>query len=246
MIRERQHLTNKEEEFCKLIAEEGLTFVAAYRIAYPARQEGRSREAERVAGKRVAHRPRVQARIEQLRAALHAADPAEMRLRANAVLSEILAKRLDPRYRRTAIDVLKRLDDQERATAKAEWETYRKLTKRTEALDAMDGDTTRRDRSASAQASAEEKPQIDLDRIVDEIDQMIAAQRQNREVDVVAMQLRAASPDDPPQAPNDGMPCEKETPVAQTVVRPADGFKLVRKPGYFGKGSWVRVPAQAE
>jgi hypothetical protein len=64
--------------------------------------------------------------------------PGEMRRRANAVLSDILAKRTDPRYRRSALDVLKRLDEEERAKAKADREWLRTAAVQMAAFDAIE------------------------------------------------------------------------------------------------------------
>ena len=140
----------QEEEFIRLVVEEGFTYVAAYRIAYPARGPERSAEAERVAGKRVANRPLVQRRMEELREELLASDPVEMRRRANAVLGRILAKKQDPRYRRTALDVLRYLDEQDRAEARADWDTYREMVAQITALDAQPYGKKGRPRSSSS------------------------------------------------------------------------------------------------
>lgn len=135
MIGQHRRLTKQEEEFIRLVVEEGCTYVDAYRIAYPPRNGERSAEAERVAGKRVAHRPLVQRRMAELREELLANDPVEMRRRANAVLGRILAKKQDPRYRRTALDVLRYLDEQERSQARTDWATYREMVAQIADLD---------------------------------------------------------------------------------------------------------------
>src|SRR5215831_6296806 len=98
MARHGTRLTAQEQQFITLVVEEGHSFVDAYRLAYPPRNGTRSAGAERVAAKRVAHLPLVERRMDQLREELIASDPAEMRRRANAVLGQILAKKLDPRY----------------------------------------------------------------------------------------------------------------------------------------------------
>jgi hypothetical protein len=116
--------------------------------------------------------------MEQLREELLDSNPVEMRRRANAVLGQILAKRLDPRYRRTALDVLKRLDDdQERAAARADRE----------------GGAAKRMRSTSAQ------PPVDLDQLINEIAQ-IAERRHSRELEPPLMPVLGARKDDPWQA----------------------------------------------
>src|SRR6516225_7909889 len=49
----RNRLTPKEEEFVRLVIEDGHSFVSAYRLAYPPRNGTRSRGAELVAARRV-------------------------------------------------------------------------------------------------------------------------------------------------------------------------------------------------
>jgi hypothetical protein len=187
----------------------------------------------------VAHRPLVQQRMEQLRAA----DPVEMRRRANAVLSEILAKRLDPRYRRTALDVLKRLDDQEREAMKADQETYRMTVAQMTALDAIEDGRTNRARSASGGPKTKAQSQVDIDQIINEIDQLVAAQRHRRDPEPSPTPVLELRPEDPPQVASDVTPV-KEEPVSQATAPQATDFKLVRKPGHFGKGGWMRVPSE--
>ena len=176
MARHGARLTAQEQQFVTLVVEEGYSFVAAYREAYPPRNGTRSAGAERVAARRVAHRPLVEQRMEQLREELLASDPVEMRRRANAVLGQILAKQLDPRYRRTAIDVLRLLDEQERAAARADRESYRTVVAQMAALDAMEGGRTRRARSTSARPRAKERPRAEVDQLIAGIEHIIAEQ----------------------------------------------------------------------
>jgi hypothetical protein len=89
MGRQCGRLTAQEEQFVRLVVEEGHSYVAAYRLAYPPRNGARSAGAERTVAKRVAHRPLVAQRMEQLREELLASDPVEMRRRANAVLERV-------------------------------------------------------------------------------------------------------------------------------------------------------------
>jgi hypothetical protein len=177
--------------------------------------------------------------MEQLRAA----DPVEMRRRANAVLSEILAKRLDPRYRRTALDVLRRLDDREREAMMADQETYRMAVAQMAALDAIEDGRTNRARSASGRTQTKAQPQVDIDQIINEIDQLVAAQRHSRDSEPLPIPVLELRPNDPPQAASEVTPI-KEEPVSQAAAPQASGFKLVRKPGHFGKGGWMRVPSE--
>jgi hypothetical protein len=139
MRRQRGRLTAREEKFAKLVAEGGHSLVGAYRLAYPPRKETRSPGAERVAARRVARRPLVEQRLEEIHDELRASDPVEMRRRANSALMRILAGRLDPQCRRTAIDVLRYLDNQERGVEKAERDALRTAMAQLALLDAIDG-----------------------------------------------------------------------------------------------------------
>jgi hypothetical protein len=239
MGRQGTRLTVREERFSKLVALEQKSYVAAFREAYPPRQSERSAQAERVSAKRLAKRTLVQARIAELRTELEASDPVEMRRRANAALSQILAKRLDPRYRRTALDVLRRLDQEEHEAMRADQETYRITAA---ALDAIEDGRTNRARSASGRPQTKAQPQIDIDQIINDIDQIVAAQRHSQlePPPTPGLELR---PNDPPQAASEVTPV-KEEPVSKATAPQASGFKLVRKPGHFGKGGWMRVPSE--
>ena len=139
MAGQKDQLTLKQDRFARLVVEEGASFVAAYRLIYPPRNGSRSPVAERVAARRVAHHPLVEQRMEELRIQLRAGDPVELRRRANAVLGRILAEQLDPKYRRTALDTLRYLDNQERGVEKAEREALRTAMAQLALLDAIDG-----------------------------------------------------------------------------------------------------------
>jgi hypothetical protein len=257
MTRPGGRLTAQEQQFITLVVEDGFSFVDAYRLAYPPRNGTRSAGAERVAAKRVAHRPLVQRRIEELREELLANDPNEMRRRALTVLSKIMAKQLDPRYRRTAIDTLRFLDERERVAIRAEREEYRTLLARLAALKAAEAVRTSRAQSPSArpqqgaalrdvtivhpadQRANEPKPPVtpenaqDVARRRAEIEQVIEERRRMRKVENLkspAPPVMNAWSDDPPRA-------AEEDAAAQE-----DESRLVRKPGHFGKGSWMRVP----
>jgi hypothetical protein len=254
MTRPGGRLTAQEQRFVTLVVKDGLSFVDAYRLAYPPRNGTRSAGAERVAAKRVAHRPLVQHRMEELREELLASDPEEMRRRALTVLSKIMAKQLDPRYRRTAIDTLRFLDERERVVIKAQREKYRVLVARLTALKTAEAVERSRAQSSSAQqqmkAGPREAATVDpteertkhppkvenaeeTARRRAEIERVIEERRRMRQVENFrprALPATAPRPADPPQA------AEEETTVKE------DGFQWVRKPGRFGKGGFVRVP----
>jgi hypothetical protein len=233
----RNRLTAQQEQFAKLVAK-GSSFVAAYRLVYPPRNGTRSARAELVAAKRVAHRPLVEQRIEQLREELLVSDPAEMRRRANAVLGQILAKQLDPRYRRTALDVLKHLDEQERAAARADREAYNTIVAQ---MAALEGGTTKRVRSASPRLTTKE---VDIDQLIRDIGQIAAERQRSREFDPPPKPVLDSCPDDPPQAGKEGSPIEEKPAINEARSPRADGFHWVRKPGHFGRGGWIRVPSE--
>jgi hypothetical protein len=180
--------------------------------------------------------------MEQLREELLASDPVEMRRRANAVLGQILAKQLDPRYRRTALDVLKRLDDQEHAAARADREAYRTAVAQMAALDTMQGSATKPERSASAKLPAKEQPRVDIDQIIADIDEIVARRQHSRELEPPAVPALESCPDEAQEAAAEGTSIQEELAVNQVVAPPASGFLWVRKPGHFGRGGWVRVP----
>jgi hypothetical protein len=118
-----------------------------------------------------------------------------MRRRANAVLGEILAKRLDPRYRRTALDVLKRLDDQERAAARADREAYRTVVAQMAAVATMEAGATKRARSTKP--SAKEQPPVNLDQLINEIAQIAAERQRSRELAPPPVSVLGSREDDP-------------------------------------------------
>jgi hypothetical protein len=143
-----------------------------------------------------------------------------MRSRALTVLSKILVKQLDPRYRKTAVDVLRLLDQ----------------------ADAIQGSKAKRGRSASGGPQTKVEPQVDIDQIINEIDQIVAEQRLSQ-AEPPRMPVLDSRPVDPPKVANEVTPV-KEEPVSQATTPPASGFQLVRKPGHFGKGAWMRVPSE--
>jgi hypothetical protein len=240
MGRQGTRLTAQEERFSRLVALEQKSYVTAFREAYPPRQSERSAQAERVSAKRLAKRTLVKLRIAELRTELEASDPVEMRRRANAVLGRILGKQQDPKYRLTAITTLRYLDGLERSAAQ---ETYRAVVAQMKALDAMEGSTTNREHSTSGRSPSKQHPQVDIDQIIADIDQLVAAQRHSRGSEPLPIPVLELRPNDPPKAMSEVTPI-KEEPVSQAAVPQASGFKLVRKPGHFGKGGWMRVPSE--
>jgi hypothetical protein len=254
MTRSGGRLTVQEQQFITLVVKEGRSFTDAYRLAYPPRNGTRSAGAERVAAKRVAHRPLVHHRMEELREELLASDPDEMRRRALTVLSKIMAKQLDPRYRRTAIDTLRFLDERERVAIRAEREEYRTLLARLAALRAAEAVEKSRAQSLSARQHPKTGPRDaaivepaeergtkrpktpenaeDAARRRAEIESVIAERRRLRQAENLKSPLPVVmnSRSDPPQVE------EEEAGGKKT------GFQWVRKRGCFGKLALVRVP----
>ena len=255
MRRSGDRLTAQEQRFVTLVVEEGHSYVSAFRLAYPPRNGPRSAGGERVQAKLVARRPLVQQRMEQLREELLASDPIEMRRRALAVLGNILAKRQDPRYRRTALDVLRYLDEQERAASRAEWQEYEALTARIAALDAAEFGTKRRATTSSPRRTAIAAPakpaspggvdeQPEPQRPPAPEDAQVAERRRAELVQVVADRQRMSQSEDArglalpkqPSRVHDPQHAAHDTPIAD------QGSHAVRKPGCFGKPVWMRAP----
>jgi hypothetical protein len=239
---QRGRLTTQQEEFARLVVEEGLSFVAAYRLAYPPRNGTRSPGAERVSAKRLGHHPLVEQRMEQLREELLASDPVEMRRRANAVLGRILAEQLDPRYRRTAMDVLRYLDAQEGTAKLADREAYRTAIAQLTALDTMEGGGRRSARPLSAglrrsavsiESSAvvmtAGQREAAIDQVIAAIDEMIAQRRRHEDPELPAM----AETDPGPGEQGADQPAEE-------AVSKANEPRLQRVPGAFGRPIWRR------
>jgi hypothetical protein len=248
MSGQRARLTMQQEHFVKLVVEEGLSLVGAYRISYPPRQGQRSAQGEWVAAKLLAHRPLVEQRMEELREELRAGDPVELRRRANAVLGRILEQRLDPRYRRTALDVLRYLDAQEREVEKREQEAFRTAVS---ALDAIDGKGPRRRRVPTSPPAIKIHPE-----------QTTAAPMDGP----TNGNSRPPTPSEPLQTQTDPLLEEHRRlrpgtefgslPSIETDAQPDDLGKAaeieipekgrkeqwVRRPGHFGKGGWMRTP----
>ncbi len=252
----KRRLTAQQEEFVRLVVEEGQTFVAAYRLTYPPRNGTRSRGAEQVAARRLAHRPLVEQRIEQLREELLASDPVVMRRRANAVLGRILAEQLDPRYRRTAVDVLRYLDEQECAAASAGWETYRAAAAQIAALDAGEASRQSVRRSPSgrphttavhrelevAGSDGEGGNELSIPLMPEAAPD---AERRRAEIlEVVADRQRMRFGPERKSEKIQGMdsPRGGAPQLAEDTRAKPSALRLERRPGYFGKGSWRRPP----
>jgi hypothetical protein len=253
MRRSGGRLTTQEQRFVTLVVEEGHSYVSAFRLAYPPRNGPRSAGGERVQAKKVANRPLVQQRMEELRGELLASDPTEMRRLALATLADIMSKRLDPRYRRTALDVLHYLDAQERATAAAEWQEYEALTARIDALDAAELALERRPASSSPRRPAIAAPlqpasrdggKGEQPRTVSPEDPQVA-ERRRAELEVVAEQRMSQSEDLGHLVPT-VKDARRDDPPRTTDVEPTvkggAGLRRVRVPGHFGKAAWRRVP----
>jgi hypothetical protein len=132
-----------------------------------------------------------------------------MRRRANFVLGEILAKRLDPRYRRTALDVLKRLDAEQERAERADRESYRTALAQMTVIDALEGGATKRARSTSARS---EEKEAEIDRIIREIETLVL--QRSRKLEPLALDSRT----DPSQATREATQLPKVVPERQGVV----------------------------
>lgn len=247
----KSRLTMKEERFARLVAAEGHSLVAAYRLVYPPRNGERTVAGEYVAARRVAHRPRVELRIGELREEIVASDPAELRRRALGVLSRILAKQLDPRYRRTALDVLRYLDEHKTAGDIAGWEQYGVAVPQIAALNDI---ATCRQKHANTvsdsprteptfpEMDVPEEPEIeqkdplvvespeDAERKLAEILQVVKDRQRMRfgqEPETPATQETEGPLNSPPQ------PSERD-------ASEDNGFEYTGRPGFFGKGGWKR------
>jgi hypothetical protein len=267
MGRQGTQLTRQESEFVKLVALEGKSYAAAFREAYPPKQPGRSAEAERVGGKKIARRPLVRERMEEIRSELEASDPAELRRRATGTLARILAGQSDPGLRLAAITTLRYLDAREQAEARNDREALRTIHDQMAVLDAWEAPGSKRPRSSAAKPQAEQRSPADVGRLVDEIAALVAEQRAGRAIEPPPAPVRELSSDDPEQAAEDAIPVQSNprgdqtppevlgsppdepqqagpewTAEAKPVPPAPSGFRLVRKPGHFGRGGWVRVP----
>jgi hypothetical protein len=244
MSGQRVRLTLQQEHFVKLVVEEGHSLVGAYRISYPPRQGQRSAQGERVAAKLLAHRPLIQQRMEELREELRAGDPVELRRRANAVLGRILEQRLDPRYRRTALDVLRYLDAQEREVERSERESLRTAIA---ALDAIDG-TKGRGRSSATRLHTnalfrESKVEVSGEERTNEYGRPSTPSTSPRvEIDQVVEERCPRAYDTVPPAPPGADPqLDEASEAAEGEAAPTEPkLRWVRKPGHFGRGGWIQ------
>jgi hypothetical protein len=192
--------------------------------------------------------------MEQLREELLAADTVALRRLASLTLAKIMAKRLDPRYRRVAIDTLRYLDEKERQAARVELETYRALTDRLSALDDAELALERRTAASSprraalpAQASQAgvDGQQGERKRPSAPEDPRVTARRRQEIEEVVEQRRRARQIEDKPLIPAVTYIQRDELPKAtqeDPAVTEDSGFRRERVPGRFGKGAWKRVP----
>ena len=243
---QRGRLTTQQREFSRLVVEEGLSFVDAYRASYPARSETRSAKAERVAAKRLAHRPHVEKRLEELREQFQASDSEEMRRRAKVALSRILAGRLDPRYRRTALDVLHYLDQQEREVKNVESEAY--FAAAAQILNIVEPGRRSRQRAASLHALSEVGIAGAPDEGSNESSVLLASEasqederRQAEILKVVADRQRLRLGESAiKKVPEEGFQQEKPIPPKHRAAPK----QFRRRAGHFGQAAWTRVPAE--
>jgi hypothetical protein len=243
-------LTRKQEEFARLVAEDGQSFVGAYRIVYPPRNGTRSRVAEQVAARRVAHRPLVEQRVEQLREQALATDPVEMRRRANTALARILSGRLDPRYRRTAMDVLRYLDQQEREAENVGWEVYRAAA--AQIVDALGAGKRSGGRSPSirpipkqnfSEESSAGVPSERANELAVPLSSETAKDEDRRRSEIFQVvadrqRMRFGQPPVLEQIPQTAL--QQEELIQPVEEGTAEQFQ--RRPGHFGKGGWMRFP----
>jgi hypothetical protein len=188
--------------------------------------------------------------MEQLQEQLLVGDPEEMRRQATVTLGKILTQRLDPRYRRTAMDVLHYLDQQECAVSSAGWDAYRTAAAQIAALDAIETHQKNPRRSLLCRSIQRELKRSDVDResasgpsIPVTLETAEDAERRETEIrKLVAERQRmhfgseaqshAMRPrhDDPPQA------------AEEPQVTVTEGVRLERRPGSFGRTIWLRQP----
>ena len=247
---QRGRLTAQQGEFVRLVVEQGCSYVDAYRASYPARSGTRSAKSERVAAKRLAHRPHVEKRLEELREQFQASDSDEMRRRANVALSRILAGRLDARFRRTAMDVLHYLDQQEREGKNVELETY--LSAAARILNVVEPGRRSRQRAALIRALPEVGTVGAPDEGSNESSALLAPEssqddeRRRAEIlQVVSDRQRARFGEKPAFQMIRGIDDQRDDslpPATQQVPAEDLGFRRERKPGYFGRGGWKRHP----
>jgi hypothetical protein len=199
----------------------------------------------------VAHRPRVELKIGELREELAASDPSEMRRRALNVLSKIMAKQLDPRYRRTALDVLHYLDAQELAVEGVRWEAYHAAAAQIAELDAAAANSKKRVGSTSTRSlpttlppelnvieehSIQQGSPVVLESPEEaelrlaEIQQVVRDRQRMRFGQEPATQATQATDS---QFDDLTQPAEEDRTAEEKQVR------YMRKPGHFGRGGWT-------
>jgi hypothetical protein len=180
--------------------------------------------------------------MEQLREERLSNDPVEMRRRANAVLGRILAEKLDPRYRRTAMDVLRYLDAQDRTAKMADREAYKTAIAELTAIDVIEGGGRRSARPLSAglrrsavsiESSAvvmtAGQREAAVDQVIAAIDEMIAERRRGGDSEL------------PSVAEVDPEPGEFRTEQpAEEAATKVNELRLERLPGAFGRPIWRR------
>jgi hypothetical protein len=203
----------------------------------------------------VAHRPLVEQRMEQLREQLLAGDPEEMRRRAHAVLGKILAQQLDPRYRRTAMDVLNYLDAQEQAVKTAGWEAYHTAAAQIAALDAVQTSRKNRGRSPSGYNAPKAPPQeLEVEHgsgeganglTIQPAEAAEDAEQRRAEIFQVVADRQKMRLGEAPLLHKSADTDSRQDALTPPIEEPAtERFEWVRKPGHFGKGGWMRLPTE--
>jgi hypothetical protein len=186
--------------------------------------------------------------MEELREQLLASDPIQLRRRATQVLGKILAQRLDPRYRRTAMDVLNYLDQQEQAVSSAGWEAYRAAAAQIAALDAVETSRKKRGHSPSARPAAKA---LQRERETEGSDESMSiqptpevpedAERREAEIrQVVADRQRMRLGEAPLFQKSSDKDSQLDDPTPLREEAAAGVVQWERKPGHFGKGGWTR------
>jgi len=188
-----------------------------------------------------------------LREEIAASDPEEMRRRALAVLSKIMVKQLDPRYRRTATDVLRYLDGQNRTTKATKWAEYRAAAAQIAALNVIGGGLEKQVRSKPDRSPTHSVPQelnAMEERQIGQNNPLVEespedAKRQLAELKTFVKDRQRARFGEPEtQKVREVNSQFEDLTQATEEDRTAEEsqVQLTRRPGYFGKGGWARQP----
>jgi hypothetical protein len=132
----------------------------------------------------VAHHSLVEQRMEQLREELLASDPAELRRKATGALARILAGQLDPACRLTALTTLNYLDRREQAAVRADREALRDAVVQLATLDRLERGNRDRTPSRSAKQPETNRPQVNIDDIVNELERLVEEQQRGSGIEL--------------------------------------------------------------